>query len=410
MTDSRTLKAWEHGVVAVDETGRIEGVYAQIPAHLSGAAVVDFGDSLLLPGYVDLHLHAAQVPSRGLGYEDPDNWFASTTGPVEAAYSTDLAYAKKLNRRLVQRLWDYGIIRSAVFSTHMLDATKDLMECFDRSGLSAYVGKMNSDDAWFSPAHEETAVSAADTYALVEAYGSRDQDARVRLILSPEFIPCCSKEILSLLGKMAAKYNLPVQSHMGESLADTGTVAERYDGKTYAEVYREFGLLGQTPTLMAHCLYVEDKEIELLAKSGTYVVHCPHSNLNVPSGRLMQLRRFLDAGIKVGLGSDIGGGHTLSMPQNIVAATQVSKQLDGKNAVGTLEAYYLATKGGGSFFGKTGSLEPGYWFDAIVVDDSALDDFRPRSLQERLLRYLYGDDCCPILSRFCMGQEISRPE
>ncbi|OBG00595.1 amidohydrolase family protein [Mycolicibacter sinensis] len=170
----------------------------------------------------------------------------------------------------------------------------------------------------------------------------------------------------------------------------------------YADsVYRQFGesLLRNGITgsiVVAHAIYLNDREKKVIRDTGMLVAHCPHSNLNLLSG-VIPLAQYHDLGIRVGLGSDVGAGHTLNMFDNIVGAVQsgAMSYLTGQASrpVPAAEAFYCATKGGGSFFGKTGSFEPGYAFDALVVDGSRWTQHRQMSLPQRVEKLIYcGDD------------------
>ena len=162
---------------------------------------------------------------------------------------------------------------------------------------------------------------------------------------------------------------------------------------------------------MAHCVWTRGHELELMKRNGVMVAHCPTSNFNLSSG-MAPIRNLLDEGVRIGLGSDISGGHDLNMFRMLVYAIQVSKmhyQQDHSKAFLTLpETFWIATKSSGSFFGKVGSFEPGYEFDALVIDDAVLypDEY---SLIHRLERYIYVGDDRQIVHRFCRGKEIKEP-
>ena len=159
---------------------------------------------------------------------------------------------------------------------------------------------------------------------------------------------------------------------------------------------------------MAHCVYTQGDELDLMKRNGVMVAHCPTSNLNVSTG-IAPIRKFLDEGLRVGLGSDISGGHDLNIFRVMVYAIQVSKalyQLHPELPYLTLsEAFWMATKSAGSFFGQVGSFEPGYEFDALVIDDRNLNHDH-YSLLERLERFIYLGDDRHIEHRFCQGKEI----
>ena len=144
---------------------------------------------------------------------------------------------------------------------------------------------------------------------------------------------------------------------------------------------------------MAHCVYSTDEEIALMKQAGTYIAHCPQSNMFLSSG-IAPIKRYLDEGLNVGLGTDVAGGANLSMFRAISDAVGVSKLrwrcVDQDFAPLTIqEAFYLATLGGGSFFGKVGSFAEGYEFDALVLDDSGIRSVRELSVPQRVERYAY---------------------
>ena len=232
-------------------------------------------------------------------------------------------------------------------------------------------------------------------------------EALVRPIVTPRFVPSCTPEMLRACGELAAKYRLPVQSHLSEN-KDELALVQTLESTWYGAAYNHYGLFGQTPTVMAHCVYTRGKELRLMKRNDVMVAHCPTSNLNVASG-MAPIRQFLDEGLRVGLGSDISGGHDLSIFRVMVYAIQVSKMHFQRNHARPFltlpEVFWMATKSAGSFFGRVGSFEPGYEFDAIVIDDSDLNHDH-YSLQERLERYIYLGDDRQIVHRFCRGKEI----
>jgi guanine deaminase len=234
----------------------------------------------------------------------------------------------------------------------------------------------------------------------------------VRPIITPRFVPSCTPELLKACGRLATTFQLPVQSHLSENVSEIAWVAElEPESKNYGDAYNRYGLFGQTPTIMAHCVWTRGEELELMKRNGVMVAHCPTSNFNLSSG-LAPVRSLLDEGLRIGLGSDISGGHDLNMFRMLVYAIQVSKmhyQQDHSKAFLTLpETFWIATKSAGSFFGKVGSFEPGYDFDALVIDDSVLYPAE-YSLLERLERFVYLGDDRQIVQRFCRGKAIEEP-
>lgn len=389
------------------EDGKVKGITGELEEVYKEYNLIDYSGKLIMPGFVDLHYHAPQYPNIGLGMDkELIPWLDTYTFPEEAKYS-DLEYSKRIFKSLLNDLWEKGTTRSVVFSTVFKDSTELLMDMFMESGLGAYVGKVNMDQNSNEELTETTEQSLAETKEIILKY--KDQSDLVKPIITPRFIPTCSEELLKGLGEMALQYDIKVQSHINENTSEVAWVGELYpESENYASVYEKFKLFGQTETIMAHCIHNKDKEFELMAKNGIYAAHCPFSNFNLTSG-MMPARKHLDMGIKMGLGSDISGGHTLSIPDVIVGAIQTSKMVwlyGGKedNPLTLSESFYLATKGGGEFFGKVGSFEEDYEFDALIVEVNE----EGLSLEEKLQKFIYDSDN-RIIDRYVKGTKIEKP-
>lgn len=398
----------ENGYVAVDANGRVTAVSANLQSLDSeDAEVIDFGDSLLIPAMNDMHVHAPQYRNQGIAMDQELlPWLQNYTFPEEMKFA-DTCYAERMYRRFVRDLWRFGTMRSCVFATIHTESTRLLMRLFQDAGMGAMVGKVAMDRNCPDGLSENVKAYIEGQESLIAEANS---SPLVRPIITPRFIPSCTPELLHACGELAAKHQLPVQSHLSENRDEIAWVRELEPESTcYGDAYDRYGLFGQTPTIMAHCVWTEGEELELIKRRGVMVAHCPTSNFNVASG-MAPIRKFLDKGIRVGLGSDISGGHNLSIFQMMVYAIQVSKMQYQQNHqcpfLTLSEAFWIATKSAGSFFGKVGSFDPDYEFDALVIDDSDLnhDNY---SLLERLERYIYLGDDRQIKHRFCSGKEIS---
>jgi guanine deaminase len=213
--------------------------------------------------------------------------------------------------------------------------------------------------------------------------------------------------MMEFLGELSRERGIPVHSHMAEGDFDVEMVEKSFpEEKNYGRVYDRFGLFGNGISVMAHCLNNSDEEIRLMAEKQVIAVHCPVAALDSGSSYLFPARKYLDAGVTVGLGSDIGGGHTLNMMQTMVAAIWTSRQVCGERPLTVPEVLYMATKGGGKAFGRVGSFEPGYEFDALVIDDAESEAPVSHSLKERLIRFLYCGEASEIRRCFCCGKEV----
>ena len=402
----------ENGYVAVDAEGRVTGVATDLASLDSkDAEVIDFGDRLLIPAMNDLHVHAPQYRNQGIAMDlELLPWLQNYTFPEEMKYA-DTGYAERMYRRFVRDLWRFGTMRACVFATIHTASTRLLMHLFQEAGMGALVGKVAMNRNCPDGLSEKVEDMVQGYEALIADFNK--PEALVRPIITPRFVPSCTSEMLRACGELAAKYKLPVQSHLSENKDEIAWVQTLEKESTcYGDAYNRYGLFGQTPTVMAHCVWTEGEELELMKKNRVVVAHCPTSNFNVSSG-MAPIRRFLNEGLQVGLGSDISGGHDLNIFRMMVYAIQVSKmhyqQNHERSFLSLSEVFWIATKSAGSFFGRVGSFEPGYEFDALVIDDSDLnhDNY---SLLHRLERYIYLGDDRQIVHRFCRGKEITEPK
>lgn len=401
----------ENGYVAV-ENGCVTGVSTNL-ADLDGqnAEVIDFGNCLLIPAMNDMHVHAPQVHNQAVAMDlELLPWLQSYTFPEEAKFA-DIHYAERMYRRFLHTQWLFGTMRSVVFGTIHTESTRLLMNLYQEAGMGAFVGKVAMNRHCPENLSEDVDAAIAGNEQLIAEFNQ--PDALVRPIITPRFVPSCTPELLKACGKLAAQYQLPVQSHLSENTSEIAWVAElEPESQNYGDAYNRYGLFGQTPTIMAHCVWTHGSELELMKRNGVMVAHCPTSNFNIASG-MAPIRMFLEEGLRVGLGSDISGGHDLNMFRMLVYAIQVSKmqyQQDHSKPFLTLsEIFWIATKSAGSFFGKVGSFEPGYEFDALVIDDSVLHPSE-YSLLHRLERFIYVGDDRQIVHRFCRGVEVKEPK
>lgn len=388
--------------------GKVTGIFQELPEKYKNVPVLDYGNSLILPGLCDMHVHAPQFVYRGLGIDlQLMEWLDRYAFPTEARFA-DLSYARIYYEAFADALAKNGTTRAVIFGTLHAPATELLMEILEKKKIGAYVGKINMDT--LSPDYlcETPKQSLADTRKWIE--DTKDQFRFVKPAVTPRFIPTCSTSVLEGLGKLAQEYDLPVHSHISEDLGEMSIVRDRYpqydnDG----DVYDHFGLL-TSHTVMAHFIYPTRHEMELIKERGVTIAHCPQSNGNVAAG-IPPIRQMLDLGVKVGLGSDIAGGYSVSIFRAMSEAVYLSKlqwlRSEKKDSfLSVPESFYLGTKGGGQFFGKVGSFESGYEMDAIVIDDRSLCvPADCLSTEERIERVIHLADDRNIIARFVSGEQ-----
>ena len=397
---------------AVCENGVCRGVFDMVPEAYRGMEIVDCTGKLVIPGMTDLHTHAPQYAFRGTAMDcELLDWLQRYAFPEESRYA-DLKYAAKAYEIVARSLRQGATTRVVLFGTIHTDATLILMDLMEESGVISYVGKVNMDRNAPPELTEETAESEAETRRFIRESLARGY-RRTKPVLTPRFVPSCTDGLMTALGRIRQEYGLPVQSHLSENPEEIEAVARLApEAAFYGDAYDRAGLFGRDGnTVMAHCVYSTPEEVERMRENGVWVAHCPASNMNIASG-IAPIRRYLEQGIRVGLGTDVAGGNSESMFQAVVDAIQVSKlywrHIDREAKPLTFpEVLYLATKGGGAFFGTAGSFANGYEFDAVVLDDSRIAGARPLPAAERLERAFYDQlDRQGIIMKFAAGERI----
>lgn len=410
---SRTELASVHDGYLVCLDGISKGVFAELPERYAGIKVIDQSGRLVIPGMTDIHIHAPQYAFRGLGMNlELLDWLNTHTFPEESKYR-DAAYADRAYEIFSDDLLHSPTTRAVVFGTMHVGATEALMDKLERSGLKTYVGKVSMDRN--SPDYLCEG-SAEEALAEVERWLD-DCEAKhyvnTRPILTPRFTPTCSDALMVGLGRIREERGVPLQSHLSENLSEIDWVHALCPWSScYGQTYERFGhLSGDRACVMAHCNYSTDEEVSILREHGVFVAHCPQSNAQLSSG-IAPVRRYLDLGMNVGLGTDVAGGATLSMFRAAADAVAVSKLrwrvMDQSLApLSTEEAFWLATVGGGSFFGRVGSFDEGYELDALVLDDSHIRTPLDLGVDDRVARYVYlAEEGGRIVEKYVAGKRV----
>lgn len=408
---SKILKTIKNGYL-VCENGFCSGAFSELPEKYSRFELLDYGNNLIVPGMTDLHVHAPQYTFRGVGMDlELLEWLNKYTFPEETRYS-DSKYAANAYSYFSHDLQRGFSTRAVVFGTIHREATIELMDQLEKTGMITYVGKVNMDRNGVPGLEEGSAEkSYEDTLAWLDEIKGRY--ANTKPILTPRFIPSCSDELMRKVGILANEKKLRIQSHLSENKSEVAWVKELVpDATSYANAYEISGAMGSSelPSIMAHCVYSGDEEISIMKNHGTYVAHCPSSNMNLTSG-IAPVRRFLEAGLNVGLGTDVAAGSSMNMLQEILLSIQASKMYyrlvdENVKPLSFEEAFYIATEGGGSYFGKVGSFKEGYEFDALVLDDSSMYSTRDFTIKERIERACYNDADVRIKTKFVRGKKI----
>ena len=405
-------------VVCID--GECAGIFSELPEQYKDLKVYDYTDKFIIPGMCDMHLHAPQYGFRGIGMlidekSSWETWFERYSFPEENRYK-DLEYANLAYQRFTNDIVKTTTTtRASIYATIHRPATELLMRKLADAGFAGYVGKLNMDKNSHYGYQETTQESLEETERWInetsEGYGY------IKPILTPRYTPTCTDECMEGLGKLAVKYNVPVQSHLSEGLDEIEWVKSmKPEIECYGDAYDMYGLLGTTvPSLMAHVVYPVEKEYEMLKTRNVTVAHCPSSNMG--SCGVARVLDMVGDGIKVGLGTDVAGGPNLSLMRAMTDAVYASKMRWAfterkddpyypRRILTVANVFYLATMGGGQFFGKVGCFLPGYEFDAVVLDDTKLKDLVDRPLRDRMQRILWWHTPETIEAKFIKGTMV----
>lgn len=373
------LQVLDGGAVVVDAEGLVVEVLDAAAAAQRAwgeTTVVELGRKFLVPGLVDAHAHAPQYAQLGLGTDLPLlEWLDRYTFKTESRFA-DVSFARRVYGDVVRRVLRNGTTSCVWFASLHVPATCALVdECRDQ-GLHALVGKVCMDrnsPSYYCEASPAASVAAARDVA---AYVARAGGPLVGAIVTPRFAISCSGELMAGLGALAAELQLPVQSHISENCAEVDFTCSLHPGEGgYAAVYATRGLLTER-TIMAHGVYLTDDELDLFARVGAGIAHCPRSNVTLASG-FAGVRNMLARGVRVGLGTDMSGGPVPSvwdaMRGAVEASVAVSLKSPQHRPLSYKEAFHLGTVGGARLMGleeRLGSFAPGKWFSAQVVDTS----------------------------------------
>lgn len=387
--------------------GIVQEICPVLPRQYGACPLTDFGDDVIIPAFSDLHVHAPQYPQRGLAMDALlSDWLNQYTFPLEAKYA-DPEFARQVYEAFADDMIAHGTMHAAVFGTIHREATGLLLSALEERGVPAFVGKVNMDTGSPSYLCETTEESLTETEQFLEQYAGY---RCARPILTPRFAPTCTMELLKGLGKLAQKYEVGMQTHLVESKWEKAE-ALRLFGMCGSDtgIYEEAGLLACGPVIGAHFIFPDEEDIRLLKACGGYAVQCPDATVNVIAG-IMETAALAESGIRLGLGSDIAGGHNLGIYSQIMRAVQLSKirsfyEQDDRAVLSFAQAFYMGTKGGGSLFGQVGSLEPGYTFDALVIGGVS-DPFMALSPAQAVERFCYLGEKANIRARFLGGKRL----
>ena len=372
----------EYRYMTVDDNGRIVALSDERP-HVGGK-LVDYSGSVILPGFIDTHIHLPQLRERAMISDSLLEWLERYIFPAEKRFA-DPEFAREVSHEFFSSLLRNGTTTAVVFSSSHREATEIAFEEAMKSGIRAVIGQVLMD----MNGPEELLTTPEKAVKDIKAVASNWHgfDGRLFYAVTPRFAVSCTMELMRTAAEIAREMGLYVQTHLSEQIGEIEEVMRLFpEAQSYTDVYLKTGLLGER-TIVAHAIHLSDRERKILAETGTKIAHCPSSNFFLHSG-VMDLKAHERAGLTVSIGSDVGAGPFLSM-------LEVLRDAYYANMMSPFKAFHLLTMGGARALGmedRIGSLEVGKEADFVIIDPEPLAgaDDDPSVLLSRLM--ILGDE------------------
>lgn len=412
-SDAAAIECFDDGVLVTEggliaEAGPAEPLLKNLPGD---APVTDFTGRLIMPGFVDTHVHYPQVDviaSHGTQLLD---WLESYTFPAESRFG-DEAVAHEAAAFFLDELLRNGTTTALVFASVHPQSVDAVFEAARRRGMRLIAGKVLMDRNCPADLRDTAETGYRDSKALIERWHGVD---RLSCAITPRFAITSTDQQLARAGQLAREHpDVYIQTHLAENNDEVAWVKALFpDRRSYLDVYEHFGLL-RDRAVYAHCIHLENHDRKRMGAGGAAAAFCPTSNLFLGSG-LFDLAAADAHGIRTGVGTDVGGGTTFSIPRTVAEGYKVLQLQD--QTLTPLRAFYLATLGGARSLyldDRIGSFEPGKEADFVVVDPGATPLMARRmaradSIGEKLFALTVLGDDRHIQAVYLAGNEAARP-
>ena len=366
-SDSSAWEYFEDGLLVVDEgrVARVGDAAALLTEFSDEVEVVDHGGKLIVPGFIDCHVHFSQLDIIGSFGAQLLDWLNQYAFPVEAKFA-DPGHAREVAAVFVEELLRNGTTTALVFGTVHAHSADAIFEAAEAKNMRLIAGKVLMDTHCPAELRDDPESAYADSKALIEKWHGR---GRLGYAITPRFALTSSEEQLSAAGRLAAEYpDVWVHTHLAENMEEVEEIARLFpESRSYLDVYDHYELLRKR-SVFAHCLHMDDEDRSTMAAKHGAAAFCPTSNLFLGSG-LFDLPRMREAGIHCGLGTDVGGGTSLSLLRTASEAYKVLHLQE--HALPAMRALYLATLGAAEALdldAHIGNFVAGKEADFVVLD------------------------------------------
>jgi len=391
----------ERGLVR--ETGNAEALLGGLSEDIK---VVDHRDKLIVPGMIDCHVHFPQVDIIASYGEQLLDWLNRYAYPAEQKFA-DAAHAADVADFFVDELLRNGTTTALVFATVHPQSVDAIFDKALRHNMRLTAGKVLMDRNCPEELRDDVKSGYQDSLELIRKWHGK---GRLSYAISPRFAVTSSEGQLAEAGRLASEHSdVYVHTHLAENSDEVELIAKQFSwSRSYLDVYEHFGLLRER-SVFAHCLHLDDQDRRSMADNGGAIAFCPTSNLFLGSG-LFDLHSARKKDIRVGLGSDVGGGTSLNMLRTASEAYKVLHLQD--QALPPFRAFYLATLGAARALyldGKIGNFEPGKEADFVVLDSNSTSITSRRlstsdDVAEKLFALIMLGDDRAVAATYLMGE------
>ena len=369
VAEAESVRYLADGLLVI-ENGKVKafGAYEQLRDQYTAIEVTTYpADKLIIPGFIDLHVHYSQLGMIAAYGEQLLEWLNKYTFPTEAKFK-DADYARRIAALFLDELLRHGTTTALVLTTIFPQSVEVLFEEAQRRNMRLIAGQVLMTRHAPSFLLNDAQTAYAQTRDQIQQWHGK---GRLLYAITPRFAITSTEEELRLAGKLKAEFpDVYVHTHLAENVQEVGFTAELFpNSKDYLNVYEQYGLVGDR-SIFAHCIHLDDSAFQRLSQAGAAIAFCPTSNLFLGSG-LFRLRqaKLAQYPVKVGLATDVGAGTSLSLLQTMAEAYKVM-QLQGQS-LSAFQAFYLATLGAAkalSLDDRIGNFDVGKEADFIVLD------------------------------------------
>ncbi|QMV01078.1 guanine deaminase [Devosia sp. D6-9] len=392
--DTASYRYLEDGAVTIGN-GKIIAVGDYSPADAAGAEVIDHRPSLIMPGFIDLHLHYVQMQVIGSYAPALLDWLHAYTFVEEQKFGQQ-GHAAAIATSFFDELIRNGTTTAVAYCSVHPESVDAFFTEAARRNMLMVGGKVMMDRNAPEALLDTAQTGYDDTKALIARWQGK---GRAHYAISPRFAITSTPAQLEASRALVAEFpECYVQTHLSENDAEIAYSMELYpEAKDYLGIYEDYGLLGRK-TLLGHSIHLSHREAHVMAETGSVAVFCPTSNLFLGSG-LFDYERLHKTGVRIGIATDIGGGTSVSMLRTLDEGFKVAQLR--KQQLSPLNSFYLATLGNARALGledRIGSIAPGRDADLVVLDSSAISHMALRMqtisgvAQELFLLQTMGDD------------------